>query len=130
MSDEIIKVIDVLAAKLGIAIDWAEANVMPSLQQLMGRYIDYEIAMSTFWIISLFVVTIIFVVVTCLLYPKAKKYNFSEAYGVCWAYMFSITIACIFTTTFVIVSFVQAVNIITCTILPEKVIFEYLKGMM
>lgn len=130
MSEEIIKVIDVLAAKLGIAIDWTETNVMPYLQQLMERYIDYEIAMSWFWIISLFAPTIVAWVVTCLLYPMAKKKYFDDGYGVCWAFFGSATLAVMFTVIFVIVGLVQTVDIITCTILPDKAIVEYLSTLM
>lgn len=35
MSNEIIKVLDDLSERLGIAIDWSSQNVMPYLQDLM-----------------------------------------------------------------------------------------------
>ena len=34
MSDEVIKVIDALAERFGIVIDWSSENVIPYLQQL------------------------------------------------------------------------------------------------
>ena len=37
MSEKIIKVIDALADKFGLAIDWTSANVMPYVQDLTGK---------------------------------------------------------------------------------------------
>lgn len=43
MSEEVIKILDALAEKFGLAIDWTSANVLPYLQQLCGKYVTYEI---------------------------------------------------------------------------------------
>lgn len=49
MSDEVIKVIDALAERFGIVIDWSSENVIPYLQQLCDKYITYEIITSIVW---------------------------------------------------------------------------------
>ena len=46
MSKEIIKILDALAEKAGLAIDWTSANVFPYLQQLCSKYVTYEITTS------------------------------------------------------------------------------------
>lgn len=46
MSEEIIKILDALADKFGIAIDWTSSNVLPYLQQLCTKYVRCEIATS------------------------------------------------------------------------------------
>lgn len=51
MSEEIIKVLDVLAEKFGLAVDWTSANVIPYLEQLCGKYVNYEIATSVVWLL-------------------------------------------------------------------------------
>lgn len=51
MSEEIIKVLDNLCEKFGIAIDWTSQNVVPYLKELVGRFINYEVVTSIFWII-------------------------------------------------------------------------------
>lgn len=51
MSEEVIKILDALAEKFGLAIDWTSANVLPYLQQLCGKYVTYEIATSVVWIL-------------------------------------------------------------------------------
>ena len=51
MSEEIIKVLDVLAEKFGLAVDWTSENVIPYLEQLCGKYVNYEIATSVVWLL-------------------------------------------------------------------------------
>ena len=50
MSDEIIKLLDDLGQRFGIAIDWSSENVLPYLQDLVRRFTTYEIAMSIMWL--------------------------------------------------------------------------------
>ena len=51
MSEEIIKVLDALAEKFGLAVDWTSVNVIPYLEQLCGKYVNYEIATSVVWLV-------------------------------------------------------------------------------
>lgn len=51
ISDEIIKVLDNLCIKFGIAIDWTNQNIMPYLQDLMTRFIKYKTATDILWLI-------------------------------------------------------------------------------
>ena len=39
MSEEIIKVLNDLASRFGVAIDWTNQNIVPYLQDLMTRFI-------------------------------------------------------------------------------------------
>ena len=50
-SAQIIEILDYLGQKLGMTIDWTSANVMPYVQDLFARFISWEIATSTVWII-------------------------------------------------------------------------------
>lgn len=54
MTDEIIKLLDELAKRFGIAIDWTSENVMPYLEDLCSRFITYNIVVDVFWIIMAF----------------------------------------------------------------------------
>ena len=51
MSEEIIKVLDALAEKFGLAVDWTASNVIPYLEQLCGKYVNYEMVTSIVWIV-------------------------------------------------------------------------------
>lgn len=52
ISNEIIKVLDALCNKFGIAIDWSGENVLPYLNTLIDKYINYEITTSIYWIFT------------------------------------------------------------------------------
>ena len=54
MSEEIIKVLDNLAERFGVAVDWTSTNVIPYLQELCSKYITYEIATSVTWLVIMF----------------------------------------------------------------------------
>ena len=43
MTDEIIKLLDELAKRFGIAIDWTSENVMPYLMDVYDRFVTYQI---------------------------------------------------------------------------------------
>lgn len=110
-SEELIKVFDYMGEKFGIAIDWSNTNVVPYLQELCGRFIDWEIATSIAWI----VITVILVVVAIILY---KIDVFDE---------FFITVSVI--STFVVVGF-QIFDILKCIHLPELMIYQYITNYM
>lgn len=47
MSDQIIKVLEYLGDKLGIAIDWTAENVIPYAEQLFKRYVTFKITYTS-----------------------------------------------------------------------------------
>lgn len=51
MDNKIIEVLDYMGEKLGIAIDWTSANVMPQVMEFMERYQMYAIVESGIYII-------------------------------------------------------------------------------
>ena len=51
MANEIIKVLDDLAKRFGLAIDWTAENVWPYIEQLGQRFVTYTIAINTFHIL-------------------------------------------------------------------------------
>lgn len=51
MSDEVIKILDALTERLGLAIDWSSSNVLPYFQELCNKYVTYEIVTSIIWIV-------------------------------------------------------------------------------
>lgn len=74
MGDEIIKVLDNLAQKFGIAIDWTSDNVLPYLQDLMTRYAKYICFTSIMWLIIGILIVIGFIV-AMVVYFKATDYT-------------------------------------------------------
>lgn len=46
-SEQLIYLIDEFAERIGIVIDWTSSSVMPYIQDLVGRYIMYELVMAS-----------------------------------------------------------------------------------
>lgn len=146
LSTEIIKILDDLAERFGVVIDWADKNVMPYLMELYDRFITYKIVEN-----SLTLVLFIIVFAVCILffskfikyYRLGKKSGESNLFIDVTKYItipnsylptgFSIfvsvflVIALIATT---ITAFYAANNIIELIFIPELYIIDYLSTYM
>ena len=126
ISDQIISVIDALCAKFGIAIDWTSKNVRPVLEDLAGKYIDWEITTSKMWFILGAAVFVIGLVLGCILIRAEIKDKLDYGEGI-FAGSFIIAAAIIVGFPLMIC---QALDIIKCVKFPELQIVEYIKGLM
>lgn len=131
MSEEIIKVLDDLGDRFGIAIDWTSENVLPYLQNLMNRFITYNIAINILYI----AVCAIIIVGSIIGIPKISRYAQKKMEenpcsdwdcGVIIINVFWV-IASILSTTYLLRSIS---DIIRCVTIPEVVIFNYLQQFM
>ncbi len=125
-SKEIISVLDYLCAKFGIAIDWTSDNVMPYLEDLCGRYINYEVYTSIAWC-TLFGVIVFVTGLVWLIGSIVDKHSRS--------YVSDVTeVSCVLFFVFLLIGMLvwtcQAFDIIECYTIPEKTILEYLKYLM
>ena len=128
MSEEVIKILDALAEKFGLAIDWTSANALPYLQQLCGKYVTYEIATSVVWML----------IGICLLF--IGKYVIEKA-KYCWgkykkdrcsdydygAILLGILAGCVIIGGIAVILY-QTFDIVTCITFPEKIIIEELQS--
>lgn len=126
-SEEIINVLDYLCKKFGIVVDWTSANVIPYIQDLCTRYIQYEVLTSIAWMIAIPAITLIISIPLIITHKKAKRLEWN-------AYEFVTNVAIFLWVAFAIMAFasiivicVQAFEIIQCYTLPEKTILEYLE---
>ena len=131
MSDEIIKILDDLGRRFGIAIDWSSENVMPYIQDLMSRYVNYETMTSAVWIVVA-LITIIGCSIGILAINKhANKVLDEDPYSDWYIGkglligIFIIIIGC-----FLICIICQTLDIVTCYTIPEKMIFEHLNCLL
>ena len=51
ISEQVIKVLDAVCDKFGIAIDWTSNNVIPYIQELGNKIITYDICVSIMWLV-------------------------------------------------------------------------------
>lgn len=122
MSNEIIKVLDHICDKFGIAIDWSSTNVIPYLQDLMVRITKYVTYTSIFWL----VISILTIIISIYLSIKLIKWS-KDTY-----YDDAITIGCfVITPIIVIIFFLVGItacqNLIEINTIPEKCIIEMIQ---
>lgn len=131
MSDEIVKILDDLGQRFGVVIDWSSENVMPYLQDLMGRYINYEIITSIVWLIALTICCIGMGVAIPNLIKYEKKYN--ESCSLCneivWPSVVSIVFAGLIVFCVIMIGF-EIDDIIMCKTIPEKIIINYINTLI
>ena len=129
MSSEIIKVLDALSDKLGIAVDWTSGNVLPYLQQLCDKCVKYEMVSSIIWIIVGIGLLIGCAILIKLAIYCYKKYNESDGYSE-WDFVYMLVVILAITTGIsgIIVIITQLFDIAMCITFPEKIIIDELRN--
>lgn len=127
ISDQIIAVINDLCQKFGIAIDWTAENVLPYIEDLCARYIQFEIQTSIAWIVCMVAVTLLAGLVWAISAIVDAHSCSDVADFIRGISMFVFWVALVVT---IIVGMVQAYDIIECCNLPEKVIIEYIESLI
>lgn len=132
MSDEIIKILDDLGQRFGIAIDWSSENVMPYLKDLMSRFINYEMITSVVWMVVFIICcTVMFIAIKKLIqyqksYNKACSYHYEE---IIWPTITSVIF--VFLIVFCLIGISCQINdLILCNTIPERLIINYINTLM
>ena len=125
MSKEIIEVLDALSDRLGMSIDWTQNNIIPYLQEISSKYVNYEIATSIVWI----GVGVLFLVAAIWAVKKVIEVNNDTSIDedvtallVCMLVVLAVALS----ATGIITILEQVFDIITCYTFPEKIIIEKL----
>ena len=130
-SSELITVLDYLAQKLGIVIDWTSNEVMPYIENLCGRFIEYEI-FNSFITIGAWAAFLIFFM--CWLIPThliaKNKLNWDWDRFTCYvaAVAWVGFIICLIGT--IASAIIEGFHIVECWKMPEKVIIEYVQSLL
>jgi hypothetical protein len=127
-SEELIKVLEYLGGKIGIAIDWTSANMLPYLQALCEKIVAYEIWTSCAWIVFMWCVSAVLWVPTAICWVRAsrKEWDWSDSGFPEFATGALIILAIIWAVATVIATGVQTFDIIAATYFPEKTIYEFI----
>lgn len=120
MSNEIIKVLDELGKRFGIAIDWTSENVIPYLKYLCGRLVNWELTKSCIWI----VLCLVIIVGWFIFLYKNKEFGVTHYSTIpddkSFRYVPTVMICVIFGAALLCNTF----NVAECLVFPEKVIFD------
>lgn len=133
MIDEIIKLLDELAKRFGIAIDWTSENVMPYLEDLCSRFITYNIVVNVFWIIMAFVVIcfdVWFVKKSYQMYKEDRNNIFFETFSfgrdVTYLWIATVITVIVFSLISVILGLVALLEIPKLIFIPEVFMIDWL----
>ena len=134
MGEEVIKVLKHLGDQFGVAIDWSSANIMPYLNDLMGRIVKYGIYINIYNIFFNIFCIALFVGITVVLYklanraiikPKNSENNLAEALSIAYV------VSCVATVVVIVVGIVgisdSVTNIIELNTVPEKYVIEMIQ---
>lgn len=133
INNQIIEVLNALCKKFGIVIDWTGQNVMPYIQELMKKAVNYELWTSVGWL--LICVAFIFVFFK-LIYWCVKNQNNESNIILDFLYyneefpVYFLIIGGILTIIATIYAVTQIMDIITCLTFPEKIIFNMIQSMI
>lgn len=122
MSNEIIKVLDHICDKFGIAIDWSSSNIIPYLQDLMVRITKYVTYTSIFWL----VISILTIIISIYLSIKLVKWS-KDTYYDDIITTGSAVITPIIVIIFFLVGATACQNLIEINTIPEKYIIEMIQ---
>lgn len=128
MSDEIIKVLDALAEKFGIIIDWTQQNIQPYIQDLCHRIVGYELTTSIMWLI---ICTIAIIGSVMVIKKHQNKIKFDDCHDEVTkdsltSFIYTIIAYCLIVIATIIIPF-QISDICKCIFLPEKIVFEQIQ---
>ena len=120
IADDIIKFLEYLFAKKGIAIDWSADNIMPYLMKLGSHIVSYKMWCA---IIIICAVLVSFIIVWSLCNMWKKVYPNNE--DVC---IYTIIIKLAITVVMIITISVQSITIVKCKTFPEIVVYDYISS--
>lgn len=132
MSQEIIKVLDNLAQKFGVAIDWTSQNILPYLQDLMSRYISLQNAYAVTWIVISAIILIISFIIMFKSINKIKKdskqIKFYDVLDDSPSAFFGIICSSFFILIFSVVILCNIFGLFQNIFTPEITILNYLRS--
>lgn len=136
-NNQIIQVLDALCDKFGMAIDWTGQNVLPYVQELIKKVVNYEIYTSIGWLLIWVVFIFAFFKSICW-YVKNRhdknnkiiEFITNDEYYFCAGSGLFLFFGGICTVISIIGVVTQIIDIITCLTFPEKIIFNMIQSMM
>lgn len=112
--------LQLLAEKFGLMLDWSNENVIPYLQQLAERVVQFETKQSILYLI----LGILFILVAIAIFVILKKNPDILDFEEFWC-LFVIAAIILLIAGF-LMTLSQIEDLITCKYLPEKILFRYI----
>ena len=128
MADQIIQVLDDLSERIGVSIDWSSENVLPYVQELFTKLVNYRLTTSIIWLVvaaALIVVSVVIIKKAIRTYRLWQDDEASDdaAFG-WWA------LSIILLIVVVLIILFQAPVTIRCLTFPELEVYKYISDLM
>lgn len=128
MSNEIIKVLDDLGRRMGIVIDWSSKNVMPYIEDLANRFIQWVVTTSCMWLVVGIVMIVIGTAFVTNIWRKRDSYDYFGDIEESITFLFVLNIFSVIGGAIIVV--VQCADIIQAIYLPEATIYSYIQDLI
>ena len=143
-SSEVIKVLDNIAEKIGIAIDWTDENVVPYVTEILSKYRNYGIITNSIGVFISFVIIIlmVFMVIHRVVKPYHAAYN-TEKDNFWWLYdphynrveakgtlIVFISFIIFMSVLFICFACISIDDLVKWIVIPEIKYIDLLKGLM
>lgn len=115
-SKQFIEIMDALAEKVGIIIDWTSKNIVPYMENLVERFIKYETYTSLVWLILGAIIFIVCLIALIAAFKEDVDTGALASFILCIPILVSIMM---------IVN--QSIDIVEVNTIPEKTIMEFIK---
>ena len=128
MNENTTAIIDAIAEKFGVVIDWTSQNILPYLEDLMHRIVSFEIGISTFWMIFCLIVAVGLVFLGYHMYQRCKKDSpYDEEDSMLFPpAIFTWILAGVAVVATIVIIPVGVIRILECINIPEKIFLEYI----
>ncbi len=128
MAEEIIKVIDALCEKFGIAVDWTAENIMPYIQELFSKVVLWKMwnAIVAIIICTILIVGASFAICKICKIVKDFKYGWDDDFWHPWVTALFIAVIAISS----IVLICNGYSLIKTLIFPDLVMLEYVQKLL
>ena len=129
MNTELINVLDQLAERFGLAVDWSSQNVLPYVQQLAEKIVRYR-AVSA---VESLLIGIALIAAAVLLFKLSKKHGAKyeeDEEDADEVLMWLCAIGCGAAAIFGVCTITGSIDtLVKCFVFPESLIIDYVKEM-
>lgn len=130
LSSQVIEILDDLARRFGVAIDWTQANIIPYLNELAQKYLSYYFWARVSLIFLGFLFSFLFILIAL---KKRKKIGEDWDPDCNWSHAFIFTLGIVgycLLGIMIAVLICNLPNLIACKVFPEKIILEYVQSLL
>lgn len=127
LSSQIIELLNYLGEKMGVAIDWTNSNMMPYLESIFSKYINYFFLSRVIPMGLILIVAIFFTIISVRYLKRRTDFNPDKYFMDCLYVTFLIISVIVLIIVFIVLFFMLP-DLIACWTFPEKIILDYLKS--